>query len=523
MAGSKETPRQKMIGMMYLVLMALLALNVSKDILDAFVVVNEGLENNAARSAEVNNGLYNDFQFAHNLDPDKVAPFWNKALDIKSSSDELLTYIGGIKKELIMKTEDVSEEVADTLTMENINKKENYDTPTHMMIGNSEDGSAGIARELKEKLIAYREKLADLLGNEEQDIQNIGLKTEDKESGGMGGTWEMHHFYHTPLAATITMLTKLENEVRNAEYYAVNKLYKSLSVEDFPVDTVAARVLANNYVVLGEEYKAEVFLAAFSKTKNPDMTVNEETIPVDRGTGTYVIKPNREGIFNYKGEVKYTTQSGEVRSFPFESEYMVAKPTLVVSPTKMNTLYKGITNPISVSVPGIPSENLTVNISGGSTLKKVGKGQYEANISKSSPRTAFVSVVAELESGEKRDMGKMEFRIKNLPKPYAKIGQVTTDGKMTGNELANMLGIGCRYDANFPFDLTAKVTSFQVAFFTTKGNAPNTKITGNRWTEQLKTVFRSLRSGDTVIFQKVRGKGSDGFTHELSNITITIK
>ena len=155
MSGSKNTPRQKMIGMMYLILTALLALNISKDVLDAFIVVNKGLENTNKNFANRNDDLYAQFDLAKSVDPVRVSSNWEKAQNVKKQAKNLIKYINELKVKLIAETDGVTIQVADTLQMANINGKDNYDIPTNIMIGSSEDGSNGASRDLKNKLIAY--------------------------------------------------------------------------------------------------------------------------------------------------------------------------------------------------------------------------------------------------------------------------------------------------------------------------------------------------------------------------------
>ena len=163
MSSAKETPRQKMIGMMYLVLTALLALNVSKDILDAFIVVNKGLENSNQNFTDHNDNLYSQFELAKIIDPVKVTPSWKLAQEVKKHSAELTDYIDKLQKKLIAQTDGLTSNVADTTQMQNIKSKDSYDTPTNILIGDSEDGSAGASRELKNKLINYKTQLSNCI------------------------------------------------------------------------------------------------------------------------------------------------------------------------------------------------------------------------------------------------------------------------------------------------------------------------------------------------------------------------
>ena len=162
MSGGDLPPRQKMIGMMYLVLTALLALNVSKDILDAFVLINTSLENTVVNYDEKTETLYSEFNTAKQFDPIKATPHWNKAQKAKDLSVGIIDYVKELQIKLLQETEKIPKSQADTLQLQYVNAKDNYDIPTNIMIGQTEDGSKGLARELKNKLETYKTEMKRL-------------------------------------------------------------------------------------------------------------------------------------------------------------------------------------------------------------------------------------------------------------------------------------------------------------------------------------------------------------------------
>ena len=226
MSSGKETPRQKMIGMMYLVLTALLALNVSKDILDAFIVVNKGLENSNENYTYHNENLYSEFDLAKVIDPVRVTPNWNLAQEVKKKSTDLNDFIDKLQKKIISQTEGVSQSIADTMQMENIDKKDSYDTPTNILIGDSEDGSAGASRELKTKLIAYQAQLSNYVLPEDRKNVKIDLNAKDPKHSENNENWEMYNFFNRPVVASLTILSKIKSDVKNAESVIVDYLLK---------------------------------------------------------------------------------------------------------------------------------------------------------------------------------------------------------------------------------------------------------------------------------------------------------
>lgn len=524
MAGQKETPRQKMIGLMYLVLMAMLALNIPKDILEAFVQVNDSLEVSANNTGLKNDQLYSSFEVSKQYDPVRVTEAFNKAISVRTESEQMVTYIEDIKKQLMAETEGVPMAVADTLQLANVNAKDNYDAPTHLMIGMSEDGSAGLSSELKQKIEVYRANLLGQLPESDRETTNIGLDLKGGVVDGQKMNWEMKTFYHATLAASIVNLTKLQNDIKNAEYDVVNKLYATVDKVDIPFDTVAPKVVApTSYVLLGEEYSADVFLAAFSKTKDPKITINEQEIPVENGLGQYRFKTDREGAYTYNGMIEVETNTGEVKQFPFESNYIVARPSLTVSPTKMNVLYIGLTNPVSVSVPGVANENVSVSISGsGNRISRTGNGTYKVDLARNSPREVDVNVTATMQDGSTRSMGSSKFRVKRLPKPqFAALGRTTDDRVSRGQIVQLKVGKGIYPD--FEFDITPELKGFKITIDKNGMESKDFDVTGRTIPANVRTILGSLKARDKVSFSYVKIEGPDGITHTVPGITLTVK
>lgn len=530
MASAKDTPRQKMIGMMYLVLTALLALNVSKDILDAFVVVNNGLENTNINFTDRNDGLYAMFDLAKSVDPVRVTPNWKLAQDVKKRSLALTDYIDKLQKELIAKTEGVTQSVADTIQLANIDGKDKYDTPTNILIGNSEDGSAGASRELKNKLNAYKSTLTNYILPKDRKKVQVGINTDDPKYSEENENWELYNFYNRPLVASITILSKIKNDVKNAEATTVDYLLKLVDVGNLKFDTVAAKVIPqSNYVILGEDYKADVFLAAFNKTKNPVINVgdyNEVTktfngtpnaITVERGLGKYSAATTQEGLVAYSGTVKVVSPDGREQIFPFKSEYIVAKPALTVAAENMNVVYRGLPNPISVSVPGFPNEKLSVSATNG-VLTNKGKGKYE--IKPSGDGTVTVSVFATLDNGERRNMGSQILRIKRIPKPNAKFGELTESGIMNKGTIQIQKGLIAFYPS-FEYKANPKVTSFTMSFIG-NGMAEDYSSTSNMLTPQMLTRLQKIKKNERILFEYIKGVGPDGIIVPLSPMTIKV-
>jgi gliding motility-associated protein GldM len=540
MSGGDLPPRQKMIGMMYLVLTALLALNVSKDILDAFVLVNDGLENTVVNYDEKNRSLYDQFKEAKLIDEKKVAPFWEKAQKAQSFSATIIDYLENLKIKLVKETEKISQSEADTLQLKYVLGKDNYDIPTQLLIGQPEDGSAGLARELKNKLEEYKTMMSNLFDAKDQKTLSLDLKTADIHSAEGVQNWEMGNFYHTPLAASVTLLSKIQTDIKNVEYEVVNKLFQSVDKDNYKFDTIAAKIIPNsNYVMLGKKYNADVFVAAFSTTQNPtiligkyDSTTNAlssitDTVPVNKGLGSYSVNTNKEGIFSYEGLINLTSPSGELKSYPFKSEYIVAKPSLVVSPDRMNVFYIGPKNPVSISVPGVASENIKATINGsGNRITKIANGKYEVKLSPNSPRNVRVTVNATMPDGSTRNMGNMPFLAKKLPQPTSSVGGKSGEFSVRRVQLRGYRTVKASYGKDFLFTglpltiINCKIQVYRNGVAVFEENNMKSK----NLTSETKSFFlNNARRKDKIYLSSIRVKDINGQTQTLSGIQITVQ
>lgn len=521
MAGYKETPRQKMIGMMYLVLTALLALNVSKQILDAFVVVNESMEVTNDNFSKKLDNTYSKFKIQYQLNPNKVGPYWEKAQKAHQLSQDLEKYVDSIKFVIIMETDKLpSLDDAKKLELRNAKRKDNYDVPTRFFIGSSPDGSAGEAKKLRERIEAYKKQMLDLVDPKYRNTIKIGLDTEGPfyDADGQKQNWEMHNFYRTILAATVTILNKIKAEVYNAEFDVVSNLFSAIDATNFKFDKIAAKVIPkSNYVFLGEEYQAEIIVAAYDTKQVPDVryVMGSDSLPpsgFDRATPiegadgvvTLKLSGNGEGLKKYAGMIKVVSPLGDTMTFHFNSEFIVAKPALTISPTKMNVFYVGVDNPISISVPGGP-ERITPTVSVG-RIRAEGKDWIVSDLPKGT-KEAVVTVNAVF-SGKTKNMGSYSFRLKRVPDPIAKIGG-KNEGYISKSLLLASPYLVPEMPVGFDFDLKYTVISF--TFVTeSSGDIFETKVQGNRLSPDIVKMITNAKKNKRIWFEDISVRGPDG-------------
>jgi gliding motility-associated protein GldM len=531
-----ETPRQKMINMMYLVLTALLALNVASEVLESFRIVDASLVQTMNNVNKKNEQVYNSFEAAYMLNPTKVKEWKDKSDQVKSRAKELTDQITNLKELLVMRCGGLPLKNADPgyiLSSEEpiivntsgdtilIKREDDLNAPSEIMITQKK------ASELKESIIAYREFLASFLEEESPMRDNIVklLDTSDPKGNIKEGkerkTWEILHFESKPLIAVITLLSKMQIDIKNAETNIISQLYSQIDAGSFKFNKLGARILPKStYVLEGDQFEAEIYLAAEDTTQAPEIFVGNTKLSMREGKGIYKATASKEGTFKWEGKILFKNPSGDLVPYPFKGEYQVGKPSVTISATKMNVLYMGIPNPVKVSVPGVASENLEISITNG-RFEKSGE-EYLIYPSKVDVmgRNTTISVVANM-NGEKRPMGSMVFRVKEVPTPIA-----TISGKNGGNlrkeELLAEEGIFADIP-DFDFDLKFRVTQFDVNLSGAGGYERKYTTQGNRFSDEQKSQFSRLAQGSLIYIDNIMARGDDGTNRPLAPISFKIR
>jgi len=538
MAQGKLSPRQKMINMMYLVLTALLALNVSKEIINAFVTVNESLVVSRDNIDGKNKITYMAFDRAYENDKKKYEQAYQSAQAIKKAAGDLDKYMEALKTKLVTETEglDKGEKVPELREME---KKEDYDTPTRLMCGENNTGVGAEATKLKTEIDNFKVTLLKLMDEKSkptfQASLDKALDTKDPESKYVEDgkrTWEMYKFYHNPVVATVALLTKFQGDVKNAESQVIDHILASIDANIVKFDVLASRVIAeSNYVFLNQDYKADVFLSASSSTLAPEVYVGAhydslkkecvgctgKALDVDAGgIAKYTAHPSSEGEQKWSGVIRVKKPDGSYDNYNFSQSYIAAKPAGIVSADKMNVLYIGVDNPMSISVPGVAHTAVKASASNGVSLKpdgKLGAGHYVATAT-TQGETIF-TVTADF-GGKNQVMGQPKYRVKRLPAPIAMIAG-SKGGSISKSTLAAQSAI-IPVMENFDFELFPKITGFRMSLYK-KGSDPiEIDAADNRLTAKMQDEIRKARVGDKVYFEYIKGAMPDGSRPQLSTV-----
>lgn len=508
MAGGKETPRQKMIGIMYLVLMAMLALNVSNTVLDAFKTVRDGLEKSNDNMNDRLKFIMTLFKNYYDNAPKKAEVNYNKAQEAKKIGEELVKEIEDIKRDLITKTEGLDEVTGD------LKKRDDLGISEKEFV----EDKKGPA--LQKKIEDGAKKLSALIGQSPKAIglelswPEINPSTKGKQS------WSEYNFGEgKPLTSTITLLAKFQNDVKNAEAYVINKLYQETTGGGVVDSYRAVAVAKSSYILAGQTYEADVFLTAGSSNIDINAKVNGSELPKENGVAKYKAGSSKEGLYKWTGTVSFKDPTtGEIKSFTTDPiEYQVARPSAVVSPDKMNVFYKGVQNPVSVSAPGIAKEKLKVSVTNGTITGA--NGSY--NVKVSSGTEAVVTVSAEIEPGKNTILGSSKFRIKEVPDPVA-----TFAGKQSGQVSSATAKSTNLLDAElkqFDFDLKFRVIKFNLFITRPRQDPLFYQSNDGNFVGSIKQNISSLNPGDNIIFQNIVVSGEDGTTRTLEgSVAISI-
>lgn len=340
-----------------------------------------------------------------------------------------------------------------------------------------------------------------------------------------------------PLAAVMPLLTKIQLDIRNSEAEVVKYLYDQISAGSIPFNKLEATVIPNtSYVLQGNEYNADVFIAAVDTTAPPivligqyDSTYNEkdmsweynmvgryDSLDVVGGRGKYTQMGSGLGKQTWGGLIKLMSPDGKYITRTFRRSYTVAKANLVVSPTKMNVFYVGVDNPVSVSIAGVAGDKIEPSITNG-RFKKVRDGEYIVNPKR--PGNSLVTVFAEID-GVRKNMGVAPFRVKALPDPVVKVAG-KKGGKIERNVLSAQAGVFAEME-NFDFDLEFKIIEFTVSTTDRGGYFIDAKAQGNAFTKKQYDLIKDLRRGSRVNVEDVKAVGPDGTVRDLAPIVFEI-
>lgn len=513
---ARMSPRQKMINLMYIVLTAMLALNVSSDVLNGFTLVEDGLKRTNSNVSDRNAALYMQLEEFTRQNPQKGKPWLDKAADVRRQTLSLYKYIDSLKLAIVRDADGVDGKV------DNILNQDNLEASSKVMV------TYGNGAKLERRLAAYRKYIAAYIADpKKQAAIQKALATEPVlQKGSMIKVpWVSGMFENMPVVASVTLLSKLQNDLLFAEGEALQTLVASVDAGDVRVNKLDAFVIPNSKLVMrGGKYSADIVLAAVDTTQRPAIFVNGRQLPAN--TRTYEFMAGQTGTFTYSGYLDVTRGDGTTSRYPFQSDYTVIEPTATVSATMMNVLYAGINNPISISVPGVAQNAVSATMTNGSLTRS--GDHWNAHPTRVGAE-CVITVTATLE-GRSQTVSTSTFRVRKLPDPTAYIAYKDSKGNENHHKgskpfAKSLLLAANGLDAAIDDDLLNvhySVVDFETIVFDSMGNAMPEKSAGSRFSERQKTSFRRLSRGKRFYITRIRAKGPDGIVRDLSPMEVIV-
>ena len=514
----KISPRQKMINLMYVVLMAMLALNISTEVLNGFSVVEESLNRTTGNSSKENDAIFGELDQMMRKNPQKVKQWFMMASTVREMSDSLYNYAQALKVAIVREADG---EKGDPL---NIEGKDNIEAASYIML----NPANGQGHKLYEAINSYRARILQFVTDPRQKkIIASNLSTEVPHHS-MGKNWEEYMFENMPVAAAVTLLSKLQSDVRYAEGEVLHTLVANVGLKDIRVNKLQAFVVpSQTRLYPGETMTAQMFMGAVDSTQQPQVFVNGQLIKGNQIT----VKAGAPGKHTLSGYILIKDLTGNVLRRNFSQDYWVTggpQPKEYISPQGMqkvppfdgmatiaadlmNVLYAGFDNPITISIPNTSQHDVQATMSGGSLVAR-GGGHFIARPSAvGQPVTISVSAKG-------RKIGEYQFRVRKLPdpSPYIAMGADRfKSGALSKAALISAPGIQAAIDDGL-LDIPFSVTSFRVVFFDNMGNAVPLASNGASFSPQQKEQFRQLSRNKRFYITNVVVHGPDGTTRTLN-------
>ena len=484
--------------------MAMLALNISTEVLNGFSIVEESLNRTTANSGKENKAIFDDFEEQMRKNPAKVRQWFEKATAVKNMSDSLYNYAQSLKRQIVMEADGEDGNPAD------IKNKDDLEAASQVMLA----PGTGQGKKLYDAINSYRENILRFVSDPlQKKIISSNLSTAvPQNENTLGKNWQEYMFEDMPAAAAVTLLSKFQSDIRYAEGEVLHTLVANIGLKDIRVNKLEAFVVPSSTKLFpGDRMTAKMVMAAVDTTQVPEVYVNGRKINGD----TYSFNVGGVGEYNFSGYILMHDIAGNVLRRDFNQKYSVVAPPLAptgatLSADLMNVLYAGFENPISVSVSNTPQSSVSVSMSGGS-IRSTGAGHYIAV-----PSAVGQDVTFNV-SAKGKSVGSFTFHVRKLPDPTAYIALGTDrfkGGGLQKGALMGSAGIKAAIDDGL-LDIPFKVLSFETVFFDNMGNAVPLASSGASFSPRQKEQFRQLSRNKRFYITRVTAIGPDGITRKL--------
>lgn len=507
-----KEPRQLMINLMYLVLTAMLALNVSAEIINAFFALNKGIK--------TSNGIVDKSNELVQLAIDKQVAaypkgenqaFKAKALEATKIAKDFEAYIAGVMDEMIKEAGGIDSHYSDGRPV----RYKDKDVTTNMFI------TKGKGEEVMKKIQEAHAKFLALLP--EADKKSVGasiaLNVDSIPADSKAKTWSEYKFKQMPVAAVMPALTKLVSDAKTSQTALLNYFFNKVGGTEIKFDKfLVALAPKKGYINQNEKFEADVYLAAYSSSPGTgvSISVNGQSLPVKDGMAQFSEVGSSLGKrkVTASASIRNPTTGQTETAKPIEFEYEVGAPSVTVSAEKMNVFYIGVENPIAVSATGISSN--AINVTGENcTVTKKDANNYSVTVSKVGE--AFIVV-----NGGPTPVRK-KFRIKAVPDPVAYLANGKRGGGVGSGEMQAINFLFARLE-NFDFDLKCSIQSFQMVHQPKRADAIPAQVNGDKFDGTAARLAAAAKPGDQYFFLNIRGRcPGDQAARDLGSMSFFIR
>ena len=494
MAGGKLTPRQKMINMMYLVLTALLAMNVSAEILNAFKTVNGSISRSNEMINDKDIKVIKTLEAERKNQPEKVDSLMAIVKKIQSKSTDIHTYIDGLETEINKGKGDDDLEVGTRILAE------------------GKDGDL-----LRAKLEQYKKDIEELMSRYTlPSAVPIDVTPPKSKESGEKLSWQMAYFHMVPEVAALTILNKFDNDVKNTEAMCLDRLAKEAVSVEVTLDKFEPLVSSkSSYVLVGDKYEATIGLGAYSTAIVPEVYVGGTRIDVKDGKATYSVPATHQGSFTVPTLVKIPKRSGGFEEAKGELKYDVGVPAgAAMMLDKMNVVYIGVENPITISSGAGDEKTSVVPSGGGLSLTKSGPGKY---IAKATTPDLKANIAVSVKGGKTTNF---PLRVKRIPDPIPTLGGKLRGGNAQPGTIKAQTGIVPLLE-NFDFEARFNVESYRMVL-ASKGEIYPVEGQGPTFSAQAQALINRAKPKDIIYIEEIKVRGPDGSPRKIGQVVFTI-
>jgi gliding motility-associated protein GldM len=491
-----------MINIMYLVLTALLALNVSAEILNAFKTVDNSLTSTNKTIATSTSTIMKSLEDKMS-DPTSMvkAKIWQpKAAQAQQLSTDMYNYIEQLRARILKEAgfQPNAENKFDSSY-----KLDNLDIATRIMIEQKE------GPKLRARIEKYKNDLLNIDPEIRKEFQNsLQINTDmPKVQDKTNKTWEAAYFHMVPTVAAVTILSKFQNDIRTSENKVVAFCHQQVGQVVVRFDRFEAIIGQNsNYLMPGQQLEIKAGVGAFSPQARPTISIGGQTQQIgDSGFVRYATQvPAGVGQKSIPVHITYKDQDGNDRVIDRVVNYTIGQSSTAISLPEMNVLYIGYPNKVTVSGGGVGAEKISINVQGGGgSVRKVANGEFIVSVGQQTDNC----VIAAYADG--KQIGALTYRVRSMPEPTATVGGQESGATISAAALSAQGGVGA-YIKNFPLNLKYSVTNFNAVGIDEDGNVLTKPCQGNAFTADARNMIRKMRSGDMLTIEQIYCTGPDG-------------